>query len=87
MGWQRKIAKVLHNYLLFVDDDHPQVVYVSAEDVAADVIQEGLGIFTKKADLKVNNKPVWKHITRDMFLFYSGKTLHFIHYYYFLPYK
>ena len=58
--------------MLFVDDDHPQVVYVSAEDVAADVIQEGLGIFTKTADLKVNNKPIWKHITRDMFLFYSG---------------
>ena len=72
-GVTTKKAKVLHNYFLFVDDDHPQVVYVSAEDVAADVIQEGLGIFTKKADLKVNKKPVWKHITRDMFLFYSGK--------------
>lgn len=51
--------------------DHPDVVFITAKDDAVEKAYGGLGIF-KKTNVIQYRKPVWKHVNRDVFLFYTG---------------
>ena len=65
-----------HFLKTFSDGTHPEVVYITANGVAAEVVHSGLGIFKKSEKLKQNGKPVWKHVNREMFLFFTGKRFY-----------
>ena len=45
---------------------------MSSKGPSANVVQDGFGIYKMKQDLRQNNKPVWKHVNRDIYIFFNG---------------
>ena len=55
-----------------IDGEHPPVVFVSSKGPSADIVQDGFGIYKIKQELRQNKKPVWKHVNRDIYIFFNG---------------
>ena len=54
-------------------EDHPPVVFVSGNATAREA-RDGYGIYKKSDNMTQYKKPIWKHVSRDLYLFYTGKV-------------